>query len=48
MCMFEKPAYIEHTIIALCSLVIVEKFFLGLLLFSFYGTKMATSAYVNI
>lgn len=48
MCMFEKPAYIEYTIIALWSLVIVEKFFLGLLLCSFYGPKMATSAYINI
>lgn len=40
MCMFEKPAYIEYTIIALWSLVIVEKFFLGLLLCSFYGTNV--------
>lgn len=48
MCKFEKPAYIEYTIIALWSLVIVEKFFLGLLLCSFYGPKMATSAYINI
>lgn len=39
MCMFEKPAYIEYTIIALWSFVIVEKFFLGLLLCSFYGTN---------